>query len=116
MSRRTREHRKQAKARQRSFNEAMIEVIAEDLHASPCIICEQPGVFTGVWMPSAECIARELSGDPARQRSFLYRLCEVCASRSQRDRQFMIAVEREVLRLWRAGYAHRIQDGVSVPS
>ena len=58
----------------------MLEVAAEDLHASPCIICGQPGAFVGVWAPTAECIARDLSGDPTKFRRLVYRLCEPCVS------------------------------------
>lgn len=115
MSRRTRELRRQSRARTRSLDAAMLEVAAEDLHASPCIICGQPGAFVGVWAPTAECIARDLSGDPTKFRRLVYRLCEPCALRAGRDKQFLSAVENKILELRRTGHVHRFKDGVSVP-
>jgi hypothetical protein len=51
-----------------SFNTAMLEVISEDLIASPCVTCDQPGKFVGVWQPAPECIAAELDGNPRNDR------------------------------------------------
>ena len=98
-----------------SLNALMLEVAAEDLHASPCIACGNPGVFVAVWSPSPECIAKELGGDPTRFRRLVYRLCETCGRRGVHDKRFVAIVEGKILRLWRAGRVHRIRDGVSIP-
>jgi hypothetical protein len=112
MSRRTRERRRHA----RSLNAAMLEVAAEDLMASPCVVCGQPAAFVSVWIPTAECIARDLDGDPAKWRSLVYRLCDSCGRRGVHDKQFVTTVENKILKLRRAGKVHRFKDGVSVPS
>jgi hypothetical protein len=93
----------------------MVEVAAEDLRASPCVVCGQPGAFVGVWTPTASVIAQELGGDPARSRQLIYRLCGPCGRRGAHDKAFVATVEHAVLRLWRSGCMHRIRDGVSIP-
>ena len=67
-----------------------------------------------MWVPSTEVVARELGGDPGRDRRLLYRLCGRCANRCQAgDREFVATVEAAVLRLWRTGAVHRVVDGVA---
>jgi hypothetical protein len=95
-----------------TFDGAMLEVAAEDLLASPCIMCDRPGNFVAQWLLTAECIARELGGDPTKSRTMFYRLCDRCARRFQRDKPFVTRVENTVLKLWRAGDVHRITDTV----
>ncbi len=98
-----------------SLNALMVEVAADDLHASPCVTCGRPGSSVAVWTPTGNIIAQELDGNPARSRALFYRLCVGCSDRLEHDRQFVAIVEAAVLRLWRAGNVHRIIDGASVP-
>jgi hypothetical protein len=62
-----------------SLNDAMLSVVGEDLRASPCVVCDQPGPCIGLWSPTAEVIANDLGGDPSRSRQIAYRLCGACA-------------------------------------
>jgi hypothetical protein len=94
------------------FQQAMLQVVAEDLHASPCIACERPADFIGVWSPTPECIARELGGDPTNARQIVYRLCHPCAARWTNDEQFGTTVEDRILEVWRAGNVHRFKNGM----
>jgi hypothetical protein len=103
--------RARAHAPAASLNTAMLEVVAEDLIASPCTVCGRPGDFIASWMPTADVIARELDGDSSRARALFYRLCRGCAGRVESDRQFITTVEASILQLWRAGNVHRVTDG-----
>jgi hypothetical protein len=97
-----------------SLNDAMLSVVGEDLRASPCVMCDQPGACIGLWAPTAEVIANNLGGDPSRSRQIAYRLCHGCADRCQAgDRQFVAMVEDRVLEVWRSGNVHRVVDGVA---
>ncbi len=98
-----------------SFQRAMVQVAAEDLIASPCVVCARPASFMGVWAPSPECIARDLGGDPSRFRRIVYRLCQRCADRGDQDRQFIRTVEKAIIELQLAGNVTRFKDGVVVP-
>jgi hypothetical protein len=98
-----------------AFHRAMLEVAAEDLAASPCVICAASAVFVGVWSPSARCIKDDLGGDPERIRRIFYKLCQRCADRGDRDRGFTATLENAVLEVWRAGNVQRFKDGVFVP-
>jgi hypothetical protein len=98
-----------------SLNDAMRSVVGEDLRASPCIMCDQPGACIGLWSPTAEVIVHDLGGDPSRLREIAYRLCGTCANRCQAgDRQFVALVEERVLEVWRSGNVHRVVDGIAV--
>ena len=98
---RARQHRGQSAARPPtlSFNDALLQVAADDLNASPCVVCGQPGACIGVWVPSTEVVARELGGDPGRDRRLLYRLCGRCGDRCQAgDREFVALSKPRILR------------------
>jgi hypothetical protein len=99
---------------ERTFDGAMLEVVAEDLLASPCVTCARPGNFVAQWLLTAECIARELGGNPANSRTIFYRLCDRCARRCQREKTFVTRVENAVLKVWRAGNVYRMTDTVEV--
>ena len=86
----------------------MISVAAEDLAASPCIVCGGTPVYTGVWSLTPECVARELAGDPSRTRTLVYRLCAECVNQGGWDRSFVTAVEDAILEHSRTGNVHRI--------
>jgi ferredoxin len=98
-----------------SLNDAMLSVVREDLRASRCVVCGQPGACMAVWSPTAEVIANELGGDPTRSRQLVYRLCIACANRCQSgDQQFIAKLEANILEVWRSGNVHRVVDGVAV--
>jgi hypothetical protein len=94
-----------------SLNEGLIEVAAEDLAASPCIVCAKPAAFIAMWSPSPEIVVRELGGDPTAWRRLIYRLCGQCSARCEREKEFVLTVEAAVLKLWRGGYVHRFRSG-----
>ena len=95
------------------FQAAMTEVVADDLQRSPCVCCAGPAVFTGMWSPTPECVARELGGDSGSTRTLIYRLCGACVDRAGRDRSFVATIEHAVLEVYRVGQVHRFKDGVS---
>jgi hypothetical protein len=91
------------------FRSAMLDVVAEDLIASPCVVCARPADFVATWSPTAECIARDFDGDSTKSRVIFYRLCNRCARRCEgSNKQFIRTVEGEVLKLWRSGCVHRV--------
>jgi hypothetical protein len=88
----------------------MLDVAAEDLIGSPCIQCGCTANFIAVWVPSPECIARDLNGDPTGFRRIVYRLCSRCAEHASRDKRFVGDIERTIVRAWKSGCVHRVRD------
>lgn len=97
-----------------SFQAALQEVAIEDVRDRPCIICADPVAFLAQWQPSPEIIARELNGDPSRDRLLIYGLCSQCAERGTKEPEFVTTVEATILELWRGGNAIKFKDGALV--
>ena len=89
----------------------MLDVVAEDLIASPCVVCARPADFVATWNPTAECIARDFNGDKTKSGLIFYRIGNRCARRCEGGtKQVIHAVEEEVLKLWRSEYVHRVNE------
>ena len=84
--------------------------MAEDLLASPCVACDHPAAYVVVWKLTRKAIIHELAGNGPNARRIFYRLYDACERRCQHDHHFVTTVEDEILKLWRAGYVHRVQS------
>jgi hypothetical protein len=88
---------------QAALRHVAIEDAMEDLHASPCIVCDGPPAFIAVWVQAATA------------RTIVYRLCLSCGHRARHDKGFCTVVEEKIIELEQTGNVHRFRNRVCVP-